>query len=125
MKFVNLEIVLTDSSESHEIIFLPKDEDKYVLDKKISAKIASNISYFELNVWDQKIYRVLDFDIVDGILKAKFSLDTFYNYRFGIGGLWNELMQGLIDNDFNIKSLVNNYNANFSIRKRYLPDRCV
>ncbi len=49
-------------------------------------------------------------------LIVKFSLDSFYNYRLGLGSLWGELMQGLVDTENDTDLLVRE-------RKELLPRR--
>jgi hypothetical protein len=80
------------------------------------AKLLVSLSLRNIRVWDAPLYRLIDLDIRDRTLSANFSLESFYRYRVTNGALIDELVQALLDTDFNP-------NAVLEARERYLPLR--
>ncbi len=106
------------SNQNYELVEATNNIEN--LPKQICGKSLAEIEFYGLKIWDQPIYRLINADIGKSHLSVKFSLgkqDSFLMYRLGLGSLWGELMQGLVDTENNVDALV-------QYREKYLPRRC-
>jgi hypothetical protein len=75
-----------------------------------------------LKLWDSQIYRLLDLDLDANQFKAKFALESFLHYRFTDGLLPDELVEKLLDVDFDIDSVLARSQRVLPQRQQILPD---
>jgi len=108
-----------------------EDENKYALDKPenslpnldidIVAQSLAEIQLFNLNIWNQSIYRLLDIKMDESHLVTTFSnehKEDFLRYRCGLGSLWHELLQGLLDVD--VDTLIQEWRQHLKRRAQLL-----
>lgn len=88
---------------------------------EIVARYIAHIEQMGLRLWDAHIYRLVDLDINTNHLQASFAIDQFFNYRFTIGLLLDELVETLVDNDLDVDKVVSGKERFLPLRGRLLP----
>lgn len=80
------------------------------------------LKYLNVALWDSKIYRLVDFDRSGKTIKIKLALDTFFNYRYKSGLLYDELMQALLDANLEVEALISHRKEYLPLREQFLPN---
>ncbi|MCJ7559688.1 hypothetical protein MUO79_03595 [Candidatus Bathyarchaeota archaeon] len=92
--------------DTQKYSFLENAERPRQLSIDTLTKSQAEIELFKFKVFDNNMYRLHDIDITNSHIGATFSLDTYFNYRYGLGSLWGELLQGLVDTENNVEELI-------------------
>ncbi len=87
-----------------------------------TVKLLALLEAQGLKLWDSRIYRLLDLDLDTNRFNAGFALESFLHYRFTDGLLRDELVEKLLDVDFDIDSVLAHSQKVLPQRQQILPD---
>lgn len=119
-EYLKCEALLCTDNEDH--ILLEDPQPSPVADAKTTARILADAKARGLRLWDQSIYRLHDFNLVNNSIRATFSIDRFMKYRLGIGALLDEAYQALIDTEENIEKILDDRARYIPLREQFLPN---
>jgi hypothetical protein len=119
-EWTGLEIPLGGKCEKVRLISV----DNLVMDlpeEKVLQQISS-IEQMNCQMWDQTIYRLLDVDFRQGMLKASFAKDKYLRSMFSAGVVSNELAEALSKKSYSAEQVIADADRLLPIRKSILPD---
>lgn len=97
--------------------------------RKLDAKHVLQSLYeehiFGLSIWNQPIYRLLEVGLKESQLTISFSTkpgEDFFRYRVGAGALEQEILQGLVETNGDVKELCKRREELLARRVVLLPD---
>ncbi len=109
-------------TEHEECLFTTDDTEMPKPPECSVIELLRSLDLRGVKIWNAPLYRLVGIKIADGRLNAEFALDEFYRYRITNGALGDELIQGLIDVDFNLDDLFNEAKSLLPLRHAILPD---
>ena len=92
-----------------------------VIHEKQVAKLLAILDQRDLELWNENIYRLVDFNLNDNNVEMVFALSEFFDYRFSIGLLNDELYEGIIEAGFDINRALESKLKYFPLREQFLP----
>jgi hypothetical protein len=116
MPFRRIAVPLDDKHDTYELVSKPGAAP--VPDTEETARLLDSIERRGVKVWNDPVYSLAEADFAENTLRARFYLDQFYSFRFGIGALEDEVVDALIDADLNAESVGL---SELPLRSRYLP----
>jgi hypothetical protein len=118
-EWMNLAIAL-DRGEHCSIV--PATPAPNKISKARVANLIQQIEQQRIRIWDAPIYRLMDVDFRQDTLRASFAVDEFLRYRFTIGLLQDELIEGLINAEFDLDKMFHPNYRDFPLRDETLPN---
>ncbi len=118
--WMNLDVALGQRGEQCILV-----EAKSTHNKTSKARVAHLIQQIEqqnVRIWDAPIYRLMDVAFSKNRLRASFAVDEFLRFRFTIGLLQDELIEALINTDFNLDKVLSHRGQRLPLRNEKLPD---
>jgi hypothetical protein len=90
-------------------------------EEKVLQQISS-IEQMERQMWYHTIYRLLDVDFRQGMLKASFAKDEYLRSMFSVGLVSNELVEALSKKSYSAEQVIADADRLLPIRRSVLPD---
>lgn len=87
----------------------------------IAAEVAADIAYRDLTLWNAPLYVLADTDPFAAQLKPGFRLDSFFNFRYGVGALWDEAVQAVADVDGDVARVLGEREKLLPFRTHFAP----
>lgn len=119
-EWLNLAIALDRRGEHCSIV--PAKPARNTISKARVAKLIQQIEQQRIRIWDAPIYRLINVEFGKNRLRASFAVDEFLRYRFTIGLLQDELIEGLISAEFDLDKMFHPNSRDLPLRDETLPD---